>query len=353
MPSPAAPASVPIGDLRPSDTEPLLLEDGGTASVEQVEYAGRRYLFKRYHPEFRAVARTAELDRLIGWGASERRRNRSPLPAIAAWPRFRVHDRDGLAGMLIVPAPDTFFHLRRPRTLDLLPDDGDGQAGDRREKLAIQLNAFGHLIEAVLWFHRHDVVINDLHAHNVLVSRFGDAVHLVDCDSMTGRHWDPVLPGNVAPDSMREVIEGVDDPCVATDFARLAHVIVSLLADEDVFEVGEPTVLQLAEMVGDPVARFLGQACRVGVFEQGSVRMWRVLGESWRARPAWATAGGVEIVEEQELWEPPFGRLLPAGFAFPRLAVGPRRPLVAPRRAALEAVRPGRLRRCLTRFGVR
>ncbi|GIE88120.1 hypothetical protein [Actinoplanes regularis] len=354
MPGPAA---VPVTALRPSAAQPLLLPEGGTATVAQVEYEGRPYLFKRYHDEHRSAVRPGELDRLIAWQTRGSRADQQVMNAIAAWPRYAVWDRDGLAGMLIRPAPGAYFHRDRPRALDMLPDPGDGRPGERRDALAIRLNAFGHLVAAITWFHDRGVMINDLHAHNVLVSRFGDGVHLVDCDSMTGLHWRPVLPPprNVAPDAMRAVIPGVDDPSQATDFARLAYVIISLLAGDEMEEIGEPTVEQLAGMIGDPMARFLCKALAMVVPVDDADRVWRVLGRSWREVAVWATAGGAEVTEPEPLWEPPLGTLLPPGFTFPRLDLSMlERPLVVPPQSVLERKRSGGVRAFLNRrFGVR
>jgi hypothetical protein len=321
MSSSAAATAIQHTDLQPHRTEPLNLDDGGTAELTQADYRGRPYLFKRYHDEYRDKASSIELTRMLRWRESRSVTDQRTLAAIAAWPRYTVWDGDRLLGLLIPPAPATFLVGRRPRSLEMLLQPGDGRPGDRRDALAIKLNAFGHLIEAVTWFHDRGVVVNDLHAHNVLVSRFGDAVHLVDCDSMTGLHWNQVLPRNLAPDGMREVIPEVDRPSVATDFARLSQVIVSTLLDEEVVQIGEKSVAVLTDMLSEPVATFLCAARLVPNFTADAAEHWRRLGGRWRAGSTWAAADAADISAPQPSWTPVGGPLLPDGFTFPRLDV--------------------------------
>ncbi|WP_433293012.1 hypothetical protein ACQP2F_29545 [Actinoplanes sp. CA-030573] len=283
---------------------PLDLEDGGTAKVGQVTYAGEPYLFKRYHDELRDAVRPDELRKMLAWHRDRPAGDRAWLNVGAAWVRHLVWDGDRLAGLLLPQAPREFIAGRQPRTLDTL-------AGD--QPVAVKRNAFGHLIAAVAWFHERGVVINDLHAYNVLVRAAGDGVYLVDCDSMTGEHWAPVIPGNLAPDQMRDVIPDVDDPRPEVDYARLAQVIVTTTLNLDVAQIaaepGDPVFDQLCGELTEPVARFLC-AARTGQCGPAELAEWARLGEQWRL-PARASIPMPHRKPALDGWNPIGGPLLP------------------------------------------
>ena len=258
------PPAIPLTDLRPTAGRTLTIFHGGTAAVEEVEYRGSAALFKRYQVNASAAA----LTKLIRWGRNLPIADRATLRKIAAWPKARVYDGNRLVGLLVPLAPARFIADGTPRSLDMLADD-------ERVKLA----AFGHLIAAVTWFHDHEVVVNDLAAPNILVTETGDGVHLVDCDSMVGKHWAPVLPKNAAPQDVRDVVGDVDNPTTTTDFARLAHTIICSLFDAEVVDIDDRDP-ELVRMVGQETATFLC-AARRKVLGDESGATWRLLGDRW------------------------------------------------------------------------
>ncbi|WP_249999059.1 hypothetical protein [Actinoplanes sp. M2I2] len=296
---------VRLDELTPATTaEPLDLEEGGTAKVSQVTYAGRPYLFKRYHDELRDAVRPQPLRKMLDWRRERSADERAWLHNGAAWVRHLVWEGDRLTGLLVPQAPPDFIAGRQPRTLDTLAHD---------RPTPVKLNAFGHLIAAVAWFHRRGVVINDLHAYNVLVRATGAGVYLVDCDSMTGEHWEPVLPANLAPDQMRDVIPDVDRPRPEVDYARLAQIIVTTTLDLDVAEIAtldeDATFGSLCRELTEPVALFLcaARTCESG---PGAVEEWARLGDLWR-QPARAWVRMPDRRPACEGWNPVGGPLLP------------------------------------------
>lgn len=302
------PDRVEIGDLTAAAADPLVLLPGGTATVSQVTYAGRPYIFKRYHDSVRATARPDGLQSMIDWYRRRSAEERTRLNVGAAWVRHVVWDDGRLSGVLLPQAPPDFIAGRHPRTLDDLPET-DGVGG--RDHVAVKLNAFGHLIDAILWFHGRGVLINDLHAHNVLARAGGDGVYLVDCDSMLGEHWAPVLEHH-APDNMSDV-PSIDEPTTATDFGRLAQVILTLLLNQDVGAIAthtdDPIFAGLCDLVTEPVARFIC-ATRDGTFDEEAAREWRRLGEAWRL-PARAVRRSANREPAGEGYSPIGGPLLP------------------------------------------
>jgi hypothetical protein len=306
------PDGVNLADLTAATSTPLVLEEGGTAKVSQVTYAGRPYIFKCYFDELRETVRPAELQRMLDWHDRRPAADRAWLNVGAAWVRHLVWDGELFTGVLLPQAAPEFIAGRQPRTLgDLAHTPPDG--GTRTDLQTTKLNAYGHLIAAVAWFHERGVVVNDLHAHNVLVRANGDGVYIVDCDSMVGDHWAPVLPNNPAPDNMRDVVPGVDRPTRATDFGRLAQVILTTLLNLEVAEIAthseDPIFARLCELLTEPVARFVC-ATRDGAFGEDAAAEWGRLGEQWR-RPARATAALATRVPPLDGWNPIGGPLLP------------------------------------------
>jgi hypothetical protein len=302
------PERVEIGDLTAATADPLVLLPGGTATVSQVTYAGRPYIFKRYHDSVRATARPDGLQGMIDWYGRRSAEERARLNVGAAWVRHIVWDDGWLSGVLLPQAPHDFIAGQHPRTLDDLPQ-ADSIGG--RDRAAVRLNAFGHLIDAISWFHGRGVLINDLHAHNVLVRADGDGVYLVDCDSMLGEYWPPVLEHH-APDNMRDV-PSIHDPTTATDFGRLAQVILTSLLNQDVGAIathtGDSIFAGLCDLVTEPVARFIC-ATRDGAFDEQAAREWRRLGATWRL-PARAACRSANREPAGEGYNPIGGPLLP------------------------------------------
>jgi hypothetical protein len=315
-------AAARLGDLSDPSLPALDLPDGGAAELSQADYRGRTYVFKRYHEELRSVARADELGRMLRWRCGLGEDERSRLDAVAAWPRHIVWDGDRLLGVLTPRAPGAYLAGPRPRTLDRLAMTMDAGAGRTlgRSPESIKLSALGHLVDAVLHLHALGVVINDLYAHNVLVSAFGDAVLLVDCDSMTGEHWEPVLPVNLTPEWIRTAVPGVDRPTRATDLARLALVVITTMVDPDLERIGPRDVAGLARLLGSAVdAEFVCRTLQEPDVGAVAVQQWRELGARWRTASATAAAPAPEIVLPLPLFDPVGGPLLPVGHALPRL----------------------------------
>lgn len=338
------PDDIRLADLTVTTAEPLVLETGGTATVSQVAYAGKPFIFKRYFDGLREAVRPGELQRMLDWHHRCPAADRARLHIGAAWVRHLVWDGDTLAGVLVPQAPPEFIATavhgplvtRQPRTLGDLTQSPPA-AGRGLDPDAVRLNALSHLVDAILWFHDRGVVINDLHAHNVLVRPDGDGVYLVDCDSMTGEHWAPVLAYNPAPDAMREVVPGIDQPTVGSDFGRLAQVVVTTMLKDEVAGIathpGDTVFARLCDLLTESAARFVC-ATRDGTLGDLDhiAGEWRRLAGLWR-RPAWASVRPDARESVQDGWDPIGGPLFPHGGL-------PRAVLTSPEHALLNLYGP-------------
>lgn len=257
------PPIVDFSGLKPLSGPALDIDDGGTATMTLVEFRGRAAVLKRY----RESASPAALTKLISWPRKLSLTDRAALRRMAAWPQALVYDGERLVGLLVPLAPARFIEAGKPRSLDRLPDDE-----------RVKLTAFGHLIGAVTWLHDRGVVVNDLAPPNILVAGDGDGVHLVDCDSMLGEHWERVLSHNAAPEDLQDLVD-VDNPTTATDFARLAHVIICGLFDAEVVDIDDHHS-ELVRMVGQETATFLCAARRMNLGDDADA-IWRLLGDRW------------------------------------------------------------------------
>jgi hypothetical protein len=264
-------------------------ESGGTAVLEPRRFRNRDYLFKRYEPEYVAQLAAKALSRLIAWRGELPDADRQQLDGYAAWPRYRVCDRGGqVLGLLTPCAHETYFHRHpttgalEPRTLETL------RMGTRSVPIEVKLNAFGRLIEAVGWLHRHGVVVNDLQPQNALYSRFGDAVLLVDCDSMTGAHWAPVLP-LVQPVTFAEM-RTASEPRPATDWAKLAVIVMQTMLEDEVEVPGAREATELTRLLTVDVADFVLHAIDPTRYRDTDRDRWAELGRRWRQTRSRASA---------------------------------------------------------------
>jgi hypothetical protein len=246
--------------------------DAGNSVPWDCTFDGRRYVFKEYSDEFRADARQDALGRLIGWRTGLPDATRQHLDRIAAWPVYRVRDRGILQGVLLPRAPDAFFQPRRrdevmhPRTLAYLRRFTTGDNVVQGATSAVKHRALGLTAEALLWFHRQGVTVNDVRESNVLCSRDGDAVYYVDCDVMMGS-WGSVGPG-AAPEYLAELVPQSNQPTPQTDLARLAWVAICLLLDD--FSVRAISRERLTKVTDPTTAELLYQTSQMTTIDQSA-----------------------------------------------------------------------------------
>src|SRR3954452_2606616 len=103
------PDGVNLADLTAATVTPLVLEEGGTAKVSQVTYAGRPYIFKCYFDELRDTVRPAELQKMLDWHDRRPAADRAWLNVGAAWVRHLVWDGELFTGVLLPQAAPDFI----------------------------------------------------------------------------------------------------------------------------------------------------------------------------------------------------------------------------------------------------
>ncbi|GAA4443772.1 hypothetical protein GCM10023170_020550 [Phytohabitans houttuyneae] len=263
-----------------SGLERLAWADAGNSTLWRCRLRGVEYVFKQYSVEFRTGAQQHALGGLIAWRDGLARHDRDHLDAIAAWPRYRVRQRGILEGVLLPFAAREFFQLDRidgaetPRTIAHLQHYKADRQVRTGASLQVKCLALGHAAEALLWFHDHNVVVNDLRELNILSTLDGQRVYYVDCDAMMGP-WGEVSPA-AAPGYLMSLLPRSDRADRRTDLCRLAWLAIWLLLDQ--FGLMDPPMDKLRRLVADGPADLLRRTSKLDPFE---VAEWRRLADRW------------------------------------------------------------------------
>ncbi|MBT8226837.1 MAG: hypothetical protein HKP61_16130 [Dactylosporangium sp.] len=272
--------------------------DPSNAELLGCRLGERTYLFKKYDSDARRQIDGEALDALVGWRTGLPAGQRRRLDAGAAWPHFGVGSPDQPQGVL-VPYADPEFLMPNPtgpglvpRTLGwLVPPSADQPRPRRRPvPLRTKLSVLAEVIDTVLWFHDHDVVVNDVQFENVLFSTQGHGTYFVDCDSMVvaGR----IVSPPAAPAYLNEVVRASPGPSRATDFAKIAWLAVWVVLDQpDLLEIPNRLRSGLAGMLRADVAEFLLAAHSAADFGPAHTDRWRRLVREWR-RPESSSGAG-------------------------------------------------------------
>ena len=172
-------------ELSSLDTVIELNPRGQTESVRVVEDSyGNHFLLKIYdNSTLRGVSIKA-LESLIQWRQKLSAQDRDFLDEHAAWPRRLVYDKENFIGTLIQVAPETYWRLEDGK---IIPRSGAAVTSTVKDgeffNLATRLHIMGSLLSIIIWFHKHDVVLGDIHLTNYLVGSDG-SVMLIDMDSV-------------------------------------------------------------------------------------------------------------------------------------------------------------------------
>jgi hypothetical protein len=154
--------AVDVRDLAFFDPPSLVIEDGGNAHLRWCRYGDRVLLCKQFTEKHLAAVDAEALRRLIRWRLDLPADERERLDEFTAWPLATVTEHSVLIGVLVPPADERFFSIRRngrrtPRDLFELPGAGAGGPVE-----AGTLIVLGRLVEAVRRLHGHGVVVNEL-----------------------------------------------------------------------------------------------------------------------------------------------------------------------------------------------
>jgi hypothetical protein len=208
---------------------------GSCVSLHRLHVDDRLYLYKEYRPELAIDAST--LERLVEWRWMLPEQDRVMLDAHCAFPT-RVVRRDGLTVGIVMPEADLRFFFtqadspdkQRPRPLSYLslPPHRAQDVEHRHYEAPHKMASLGDVLAFILWLHRHDVVIGDLHLENILMTnttRTGspqvrDDFLLLDCDSLW-LHGKSALPKQ-EPEIMRCEFGPEDAFTTDTDLFKFA-----------------------------------------------------------------------------------------------------------------------------------
>jgi hypothetical protein len=258
-----------------------VIENGGNAHLRRCRYQGGDFLLKQFTPEYLRVVDESALAALVGWRDGLPALLRAELDQLAAWPRAVVRHDGALCGVLIPFAGDAFLRRdslgrRTPRSVYDLGASRTRRAANLDEKL----RTLGHCVAALLWMHRHGVVVNDVQPGNLLCAKNGDAVYVVDCDSTMSPAWGQVAP-LAAPQVMTDGLVDTGAVDVATDLAKMALIAVRALLDEGgLIAVGAVEHERLTVLVGEAAAQTLVTSLEQGAPDELG---WARLARSWAA----------------------------------------------------------------------
>jgi hypothetical protein len=297
-------------------SEPSRLPWGnaGNSTMWTCTFAGKRYVFKEYSEEFRAMADQNALGRLIRWRDTLPDEDRRYLDRVAAWPRYRVRKNGTLLGVLLPFAPESFFRQTfpdgqyRPNVIANLVRrtmDGNVISG---ATVHVKTSAIGNAADVLLWFHRLGVLVNDVRELNILCTELGSAVHYVDCDVMIGP-WGSVGPP-AAPEYLQELLPHGAAPSREIELTRLAWVAVWILLDD--FSLRGIPQARLTAVIDAKDAELIA---RTGNLEPFDMENWRRLANRWIKWTARASLGpppGEPEVVTPKPWLPPTRKMATA-----------------------------------------
>jgi hypothetical protein len=280
--------------------------DAGNSEMWMCEYTQRRFVFKEYSDDFRADVDQNALEGLIRWRDHLSADDRRHLDRVAAWPRYRVRHNGVLCGVLLPVAPDEFFRPMypdgryRPNVIANLirrtVADGNVIEG---APVAVKTRAIGYAADVLLWFHRHNVFVNDVRELNILCTEQGSPAYFVDCDVMIGP-WGQTGPV-AAPQYLMDLLPD-PTPSPRVEFARLGWVAVWLLLDD--FSRSDAPLAELTKVIDARDAELIVRTVRLHPI---SVDEWRHLANRWlrwTARAPVSPPSGPSEVITPTPWQP-------------------------------------------------
>ena len=172
-------------ELSSLDTVMELDSRGQTESIRIVEDSrGDHFLLKMYNSSTLRSTRIEVLESLVQWRRELPAQDRYFLDEHAAWPRRLVYDEGNFVGILIQVAPEKYWRIKNGKSV---PRNGSAVTSTLKNgeffNLATRLHIMGSLLSIIIWFHRHHVVLGDIHLGNYLVGSDG-SVMLIDMDSV-------------------------------------------------------------------------------------------------------------------------------------------------------------------------
>ncbi|MEV4518457.1 hypothetical protein AB0K00_57060 [Dactylosporangium sp. NPDC049525] len=271
------------------DRERLGWGDAGNSTMWSCAYAGMHYVYKEYSEEFRAEADQHALGGLIGWRDALPPEVRRHLDRVASWPRYRVRHNGMLLGVLIPRAPHQFFRPTypdgqiRPNVIANLVSRRINDTVIAGATVPMKQNAIGNATDILLWFHRQDVLVNDVRELNILCTESGSEAYFVDCDVMIGP-WGAVGPP-AAPGYLQSLLPSAK-PSRQLELVKLAWVAVWLLLDD--FSLQSVPLARLTTVINAADATLIAQTANR---EPVDLENWRRLAGRWIKWTARATVG--------------------------------------------------------------
>ena len=172
-------------ELSSLDTVMELDSRGQTESIRIVKDSrGYHFLLKMYNSSTLRGTRIEVLESLVQWRRELPAQDRYFLDEHAAWPLRLVYDRGNFVGILIQVAPEKYWRIKNGKSV---PRNGSAVTSTLKNgeffNCATRLHIMGLLLSIIIWFHKHHVVLGDIHLGNYLVGSDG-SVMLIDMDSV-------------------------------------------------------------------------------------------------------------------------------------------------------------------------
>ena len=172
-------------ELSSLDTVMELDSRGQTESIKIVKDSrGNHFLLKIYNSSTLRGTKIEVLESLVQWRRELPAQDRYFLDEHAAWPLRLVYDRGNFVGILIQVAPEKYWRIKNGESV---PRNGSAVTSTLKNgeffNCATRLHIMGLLLSIIIWFHKHHVVLGDIHLGNYLVGSDG-SVMLIDMDSV-------------------------------------------------------------------------------------------------------------------------------------------------------------------------
>ena len=159
---------------------------GQTESVRIVRDSCGNYLLLKIYTSstLRGISIEA-LESLIQWRQELPAQDKRFLDKHTAWPpRKLVYDNSDFVGTLLQVAPEEYWRFKNKKRI---PRNGSAVTSTLKNgeffNHATRLHVMGSLLSIIIWLHKHNVVVGDIHLGNYLVGSNG-SVMLIDMDSV-------------------------------------------------------------------------------------------------------------------------------------------------------------------------
>ena len=174
-----------IVELSTLETVMELDSRGQTENVRIVKDSyGNHFFLKIYTSSTLRGTSVETLESLIQWRRELPAQDKRFIDEHTAWPRKLVYDKSEFVGILLQVAPEEYWRFKNKKRV---PRNGSAVTSTLKNgeffNHATRLHIMGSLLSIIIWLHKHNVVIGDIHLGNYLVGSNG-SVMLIDMDSV-------------------------------------------------------------------------------------------------------------------------------------------------------------------------